>query len=200
MICQTKQQLLNTHFNNIKSGSDPLFQCTIDMLSAKCYFWLTALPTQKQGFHFNKQEFQDVLWLRYRWELSRILSHCVWGTSFSAHHAMTCHHNCLTFICHNELKDLTAIWLHDVAIEPLLQSLNGETVVPASANSRDDAWVDIHARGFWGRQQGAFFHIRVFHPNAPSYRWTQCPITPTILAPTGCSFTLVCKHKEHDLN
>ena len=26
---------------------------------------------------------------------------------------------------------------------------------------------------FWGRRQSAFFDIRVFHPNAPSYRHTE---------------------------
>ena len=35
------------------------------------------------------------------------------------------------------------------------------------------AWADIHAIGFWGRRQGVFFGIRVFHPNSPSYRYTQ---------------------------
>ena len=30
-------------------------------------------------------------------------------------------------------------------------------------------------RGFWGlRQQSAFFDVRVFHPNAPSYCGLQC--------------------------
>ena len=69
------------------------------------------------------------------------------GASFSADHAMICRHGGLTFIHH---RDLTAHWLHDVAIERPLQPFNGETVVPASANHRDDAQADIHARGFWG--------------------------------------------------
>ncbi len=60
-----------------------------------------------------------------------------------------------------------------MAVEPPLQPLTGEAIVPTSANCRDDARADIHARGFWGRRQGAFFDIRVFHPNAPSYRRTQ---------------------------
>ena len=33
--------------------------------------------------------------------------------------------------------------------------------------------ADIHVRGFWGQQQSAFFDVRVFHLNAPSYRTTQ---------------------------
>ena len=62
---------------------------------------------------------------------------------------------------------------HDVAVELPLQPLSGEALVPVSANHRDDAKADIHARGFWGRRQGVSFDIRVFHPNAPSYYQTQ---------------------------
>ena len=62
---------------------------------------------------------------------------------------------------------------HDVAVEPPLQPLSGESITPNSAIRGDDARADIHARGFWGRRQSAFFDIRVFHPNAPSYRHTQ---------------------------
>lgn len=51
-------------------------------------------------------------------------SHCACGVSFSAHHAMTCHHGGLTFIHYNELRDLNVSWLHEVchgvAVEPPL--------------------------------------------------------------------------------
>ena len=96
------------------------------------------------------------------------------GECFSPDHAMTCSHGGLTFVHHNEIRDITAEWLervcHDVVIEPPLQPLTGENVVPATANRQDDARADIHARGFWGHQQSAFFDVRVFHPNARSYR------------------------------
>jgi len=75
------------------------------------------------------------------------------------------------------IRDLTASWLrevcHDVLKEPPLQPLSSEVVTPATANRCDDARADIHARGFWGRRQGAFFDVRVFHPNAPSYQHTS---------------------------
>ena len=84
---------------------------------------------------------------------------------------MICQHKGLTFI-HN-----TAGWLqevcHDVTIEPPLIPLTGESITPSSANHRDNARAGIHARGFWGRRQSAFFDIRVFPPNAPSYFQTQ---------------------------
>ena len=34
----------------------------------------------------------------------------------------------------------------------------------------DDAHLDVKTRGFWSRGQDAFFDVRVFYPNAPSYR------------------------------
>ena len=168
-IRQTKQQLLNTQSDNIKSSSDPLLQRTIDMLSATCSsLWLTALPIQEQGFYLHKQKFQDALRLRYGWELARVPSHCVCGASFGVDHAMICCHGGLTFTRHNELRDLTASWLHevchDVAVEPPLQPLTGEAIVPTSANRRDDARADIHARGFWVDDKVQFLILGCFIP------------------------------------
>ena len=66
-----------------------------------------------------------------------------------------------------------AEWLnkvcYDIATEPPLQPLSGEAIVPMTSNRQDEARADIYARGIWGRRQGAFFDVRVFHPNAPSY-------------------------------
>ena len=83
---------------------------------------------------------------------------------------MICRHGVLTFIHHNELCDLTAGWLqevcHDVTIEPPLLPLIGESITPSSesANHRDNARADIHARGFWGRRQSAFLTYGCFIP------------------------------------
>ena len=63
----------------------------------------------------------------------------------------------------------------EVAIEPPLQPLSGEIITPKTVNRQDDTRADIYACGFWGRRQGAFFDIRVFHPNAPSYRHSSIP-------------------------
>ena len=141
--------------------------------------WLLVLPLQEQGFHLTKQEFRDGLHLRYGWNLLNTPSHCVCGVDFSADHAMICRHGGLTFVRHNELRDITAELLSkvcsNVAIEPPLQPLSGERLTPQTANRQDEARADIHARGFWGRQQSAFLDVRVFHPNAPSYRKSSIP-------------------------
>ena len=74
---------------------------------------------------------------------------------------------------HNELRDLEAEMLnmvcYDVEVEPVLQVLTAETL-EREANTARDARLDIHARGVWERQRSAFFDVRVFHPNADSYR------------------------------
>ena len=56
---------------------------------------------------------------------------------------------------------------NNVEIEPILQDISGEQLGRAS-NRAQDARLDIHARGFWGNQQSAFFDRRVFYPNADS--------------------------------
>ncbi len=33
-----------------------------------------------------------------------------------------------------------------------------------------DARLDIHARGFWEHQRSTFLYVRVWHPNADSYK------------------------------
>ena len=74
---------------------------------------------------------------------------------------------------HNEIRDLEAEILQavctDVEVEPVLQEVTGE-VLPRGANKAPDARLDIRARGFWAREQSAFFDVRVCHPNADSYK------------------------------
>ncbi len=63
---------------------------------------------------------------------------------------------------------------HDVCVEPSLQHLSGEALSYATATTEDEARLDIRAKGFWGnRHQRAFFDVRVFNPNAPTYRSLQ---------------------------
>ena len=50
-----------------------------------------------------------------------------------------------------------------------------DNILPRSANKQEEARVDIRAKGFRNRQQNAFFDVRVFHPNASSYRNTEIP-------------------------
>ena len=84
--------------------------------------------------------------------------------------------NCLTggFIHrrHDGVRDIVANILkdvsYDVGTEPILQPLSGETF-PQSTNTDDETRLDIKARGFWGREEMAFFDVRIFNPFARSH-------------------------------
>ena len=136
--------------------------------------WLTALPLTERGFHLHKGEFWDAICLRYNWALKNTPTTCSCGATFSIDHAMICHTGGFPTIRHNKIRDITASLLtevcHSVATEPPLQSLSGELLNLRSANREDGARLDIRARGFWNGAQDAFFDVRVFHPNASSYR------------------------------
>ena len=147
--------------------------------------WKKAPPHGSQSSHWktttsiylHKGEFRDALCLRYGWSLSITPHTCNCGTVFSVDHAMICHMGGFPTIRHNELRDITASLLtevcHNVATEPLMQPLTGETLTLRSANTENGARLDIRAGFFWNRSQDAFFDVRVFHPNAPSNRSTN---------------------------
>ena len=59
---------------------------------------------------------------------------------------------------------------HDVAIEPVLQKLTGESLQYAPVNMEDEAYLDVSAPGFSGGER--VFDVRVFNPTASSYRNT----------------------------
>ena len=58
---------------------------------------------------------------------------------------------------------------NDVEIEPQLQDVTGEQLGSGS-NLAKEARLDVHARGFWGQHQSAFFDIRICHSHAESYK------------------------------
>ena len=79
---------------------------------------------------------------------------------------MICQRGGLIIQRHNEIRDLESELL---ATEPTLQPLAREEL-NRGANKAPDARLNVHCRGFWERQRAAFFDIRVFHPNADSYK------------------------------
>ena len=130
--------------------------------------WLTVTPIEEHGFFLNKGEFRDALHLRYGWDIRNTPQSCVCGSSFSINHAMTCKRGGFPILRHNEVRDMTAKLLsevcHNVATEPHLQPLSGETFTHRSANVNAEARLDIKARGFWNSTQDAYFDVRVFTP------------------------------------
>ena len=87
---------------------------------------------------------------------------------------MVCHMGGFPTIRYNEVRDMTASLLtevcHNVATEPPLQPLSGESFNAQSANTDDNSRLDIRCRGFWNNHLNAFFDVRVFYPNTPSNR------------------------------
>ena len=47
----------------------------------------------------------------------------------------------------------------DVSVEPMLHSLTGEALDGKTSNKKDEARLDIGARGFWISGQKAFFDV-----------------------------------------
>ena len=129
-------------------------------------------PDKGDEFNLNKREFRDAIKRRYDWEIADLPAMCTCGDLFTVDHAMVCRHGGLIIQRHNEIRDLEAEMLRmvctDVEIEPVLQEITGEEL-NRGADRAPDARLDIHARGFWDRQQSAFFDVRVCHPNADSY-------------------------------
>ena len=116
--------------------------------------------------------------LCYNWQPPNLPSHYLCRNSFNTDHALTYPTGGFPSVCHNDLRDFTANLLTkvcpNVCIEPPLQALTGELLSHDTSNSEDGAHLDISAQGFWGhRHHRAFFDVRVFHPNAPSYRKMQ---------------------------
>ena len=131
--------------------------------------WLTVIPIKEMNFNLNKREFRDAIKLRYDWEISDLPAICTCGGLFTVDHAMACRHRGLIIQRHMEIRDLEAEMLRmvctDVEIEPVLHEITGEEQ-NRGTNKAPDARLDVHARGFWDRQQSGFFGVRVCYPNA----------------------------------
>ena len=152
----TKEQLRANELNTMKGASS----------------WLTTLPLKSENFILNKREFRDAISLRYRWQLKYLPSICVCGKKFNVDHAMSCMKGGFIHQRHKDICELSATLLkdvcNDVEIEPPLQPLTGE-YLQNSANTSEEARLDVSARGFWQRGQCAFFDVRIFNPFAQTY-------------------------------
>ena len=75
---------------------------------------------------------------------------------------MVCRYGGLIIQRHIEIRDLEAEMLSmlftDLEIEPVLQEINGEELNRGESKV-PDARLDVHARGFWDRQQSPFFNV-----------------------------------------
>ena len=146
--------------------------------------WLKVWPINDRGYDPNKQLFLDCVRLRYDWKLTNIPSTCSCGSKIDIQQAVSCKKGGFITIRHNDFCDLTANLLtevcKDVDIEPQLLPVTGETFENRTANTSNEARVDIKSRGFWVTGQQAFFDVRVIWPKHQSVSQQS---TPSMLHP-----------------
>ena len=162
-------------FVEVKSGASGDTARRLERLSKKgVSSWLTTLPLSEHGYLLNKREFRDALALRYDWPILDLPETCICGKEFTVEHAMCCPRGGFPTLRHNEVRDLLADLMTEVsgnvATEPLLLPVTSETFSARTTNTSDEARADIRATGFWTRGEEAFFDVRVFHADAPSYK------------------------------
>ena len=173
-IRKKKRDRLSSHARELKSVLPPDLQRAMDLAQEKgASNWLTVLPIEKFGFSLHKGAFRDALALRYSWPLHNTPSTCACGSHFTVEHALSCPKGGYPSIRHNEIRDFTAHLItevcHNVAVEPHLQPLTGDTLHGASSITQDGARLDVAADGLWGsRFERTFFDVKVFNPYAPS--------------------------------
>ena len=117
--------------------------------------WLTTIPLKDEGYDMSKQEFWDLIRIRYGWFLKRIPETCECGNRFDLNHALSCKKGGFVSVRHNKIRNTTALLLSevckDVKLEPTMQPLSGE-LLESSTNLTEEARCDISARSF--RQAG----------------------------------------------
>ena len=138
--------------------------------------WLNVLPLKRYGFQLNKSEIRDGLSLRYSWNPKNAPLNCPCGEICSLTHALRCPKGGYTIVRHNEIRNTFANLMsevcRDVAVEPLLQPLEGETF-DRNSTATDDARLGIKANSLWGTVfERTFFDVKIFDPLAKS-----CPKT-----------------------
>ena len=78
---------------------------------------------------------------------------------------------------HDTIRDVEAKLLksvvNDVESEPPLQPVVNKESYGRSANTSDEARLDVRARGFWRQGQNAFFDVRVTNADCASQKNTK---------------------------
>ena len=127
--------------------------------------WLSTLPLKEEGCSLLKEEFWDLVKIRYGWLLSRLSNICSCGAKCDLQNSLSFKKGSFASLRHNHLRNITANLIdqvcHDVRADPLFKPL--QTFDSRSRNVRDETRLDISARGFWTKYQIAFFDEMVFN-------------------------------------
>ena len=160
---------------DLLAGLPQASRLSVELASEKgASSWLTTLPVVELGLHLNKSEFCDGLCLRYNWPLRYLPSHCVCGQAL-----MSSMHSPVQWAVYHRNATITFAtwrplccqkWPARFGVEPRLLQLYGEALPLRSANTGDQARLDIKAYSFWGsHHERALFDVRMFNPFACSY-------------------------------
>ena len=130
---------------------------------------MREFPLKDMDLDLNKRKFRDTIGQRCDWAINDNQSMCVCGARFSTDYAMICKRVRFIIQNHNELRDLEAELLntvcYDVEVGPVLQPVTGGDLM--------HTW--IYMLEVSGRGKGLHIliltsRIRVYHPNADSYK------------------------------
>ena len=107
-------------------------------------------------------------------DFKRAPSNCGCGKPFSIKKALSCMKDGYIIMRHNRVRDITAELLKEVAMdvrtETKMTELTGEVFTHKTANTEDEARLDLAARNFWSTGNKVFCDIRIFNPLAECYR------------------------------
>ena len=86
--------------------------------------WMSTLPLKDEGYCLNKQEFWDLVKLRYGWPLSRLPTQCICRAQYDMQHSLSCKRIGFITFKRNHIRNLNAELLSQVTknvkIEPVL--------------------------------------------------------------------------------
>ena len=150
-VVSSRHQRQVSEVSNLKHLPLDNLHRVVQLSSEKCASsWLSVLPIEEHGFALHKGAFWDALCLQYGWLPSGLPAKCVCGHGFTVDHAMNCSSGGFSTLRHNELTDFTTAALskvcHNVAIEPVLQPLSGESFQYATAIMwrMRHVWMSVH--------------------------------------------------------
>ena len=92
---------------------------------------------------------------------------------FSRHHCTNCRKGGFVSTRHNNLRDLMAKMFSevfkDIEIDPELSPSTCEELDSTTANTTNEARLDVKERGVWEKREQAFLNLSVFDPNYCRY-------------------------------
>ena len=106
--------------------------------------WLSVLPVAEHGFYLHKTAFRDAIYLRFGWRPERLPEKYICGSSFTVEHALTCNRGGLSFLRHNEIRDLSAKLLTEVCPNVGIELLERPWQCAQQTDRMKPEWTSEH--------------------------------------------------------